>query len=295
MSVLSAIVLLTTNVTELINEVDHAIGIDGIVPRIATLVGTDSMTDVTQFLQDIKPLETDGCSFLLQEAVGNLCIPKYLIRIHVLVRITTTGIHTDIGRERKSPVEFQITIQSVTIVPGVAVVTLLHVRTRVVVVDGTESSDVQPVIAVSKVQTLTNAQGAGRVFLHFGVIENLIVGRIVFIILFAGFQCHCAALATTKGTDISHSIIVNEIGIGRQGEILLLTHTGIEHHISSGIPVAINVFRAMVTYTRRLVINLQIADGILCLCKIQAECHTLLSFRLITTVPHIQTVRPARF
>jgi len=71
-----------TEDVELVDDVDHAVGVDGIVARVTLLDSRDLTADVAALVENIVPLESDGECVALEEGHTCLSVPKELVGVH---------------------------------------------------------------------------------------------------------------------------------------------------------------------------------------------------------------------
>ena len=72
----------TAEDVELVDDVDHAVGVDGIVARVTLLDSRDLTADVAALVENIVPLESDGECVALEEGHTCLSVPKELVGVH---------------------------------------------------------------------------------------------------------------------------------------------------------------------------------------------------------------------
>ena len=82
--------LLSTEDIQLVDEVDHEVGIDGIGPGVATHHGIDCTAHIALLLQDIVELQADSSRLVLQETLGKLGIPEEFVVVHGSIGESTT-------------------------------------------------------------------------------------------------------------------------------------------------------------------------------------------------------------
>ena len=86
-----------------IDNVQHGITVDTVVPRIAAPHGIDRTTEIAFVAQDIVELKRECQILLPQEALRQLRIPHQLVRIHRSVAETAPAVFMQIGGEARSP------------------------------------------------------------------------------------------------------------------------------------------------------------------------------------------------
>ncbi|EJW95071.1 hypothetical protein EVA_16819 [gut metagenome] len=160
-----------------------------------------------------------------------------------------------------------------------------------VVVQTTEYAQIQPIVAIACTQMLTQAEVLVGILLHLCLVEDfsIIAGTCPTDMLLCGF------LVAIEGTHISHGVSVAEVGERRNGIVLILAQSCIEHEHGAGIPVTVDILRSHVAHTSSFVIHHQVADRIVGLVEEDTSTDTLLQLRIIAVVESLETVGPARF
>ena len=99
----SALPLFASEKVQAINEVYHAIAVNGIVFRILAHRGADSTADVALVPQDIVELDAYRSGIAFQEILRDLGVPYQFVPIHAGVCISAAGVLRDVGRYRHLP------------------------------------------------------------------------------------------------------------------------------------------------------------------------------------------------
>lgn len=99
----SALPLFASEKVQAINEVYHAIAVNGIVFRILAHCGADSTADVALVPQDIVELDAYRSGIAFQEILRDLGVPYQFVPIHAGVCISAAGVLRDVGRYRHVP------------------------------------------------------------------------------------------------------------------------------------------------------------------------------------------------
>lgn len=129
---------------EAVDEVDHAIGVDGVVPRVAAHLCVDGAAHVALLVQDVVELQADGGGVAFEEALGNLGVPYKLVGVHRGVGIATARAHGEVGREGHAPREVEVGIGTVREVPRIHVGVRLQLVARVLIVHAAKDAHVEP-------------------------------------------------------------------------------------------------------------------------------------------------------
>ena len=90
--------LATGEGAELVDEVHHDVGVDGVAPGVAALGGRERAADVALLLQDVVELHADGGSAVFEERLGNLRVPEQFVGVHRVFNISSARIHGEVGR-----------------------------------------------------------------------------------------------------------------------------------------------------------------------------------------------------
>lgn len=85
-----------------IDEVKHAIAVHAVIFVHRAAACSQRTADVTLLLQNVVHLEADG-GIPFQESLRQLCIPDKLVTVHTAVRISSTALVGNVGRERHVP------------------------------------------------------------------------------------------------------------------------------------------------------------------------------------------------
>ena len=132
--------LFTYNITpsqqiELINEMDHDVTVNGIVPRVRTLRSGDRTPNVTPFAQNIIPLHCDRGSIPFQETLRKFRIPNQFISIHRRIIISSTTALVYVGRETHVPRHIHLHVSPIRKVIRIQIRILLQIVPGMLVVD----------------------------------------------------------------------------------------------------------------------------------------------------------------
>ena len=80
----------------------HAIAVHAVIFVHRAAACSQRTADVTLLLQNVVHLEADG-GIPFQESLRQLCIPDKLVTVHTAVRISSTALVGNVGRERHVP------------------------------------------------------------------------------------------------------------------------------------------------------------------------------------------------
>ena len=75
---------------ELVDEVHHEIGVDGVAPSIGSLRSGQRSAHVALTVENVIELNADGGSLLLEERLSNLGVPNQFVGVHGLVGVAAT-------------------------------------------------------------------------------------------------------------------------------------------------------------------------------------------------------------
>ena len=89
--------LFSSEKVQAVDEVDHAIAVDGIVFRILAHGGADGAADVALIFQDVIELYAYRCGIAFQEILRDLGVPYQLVPVHAGIGISPAGVLRDIG------------------------------------------------------------------------------------------------------------------------------------------------------------------------------------------------------
>ena len=129
---------------EAVDEVNHAIGVDGVVPRVAAHLCVDGAAHVALLVQDVVELQADGGGVAFEEALGDLGVPYKFVRVHRGVGIATARTHGKVGRKGHAPREVEVGVGAVGEVPRIHVGVRLQLVARVLITYAAEDAYIKP-------------------------------------------------------------------------------------------------------------------------------------------------------
>lgn len=166
-----------------IDKVKHAVAVHAVIFVYRAAACSQRTADVTLLLQNVVHLEADG-GIPFQESLRQLCIPDKLVTVHTAVRISSTALVGDVSREAHAPRHTNGGVGTVRKIIRLLVV----VRIQLVALDGVVKSavqpELQPIVAISTVQTLVQRKFRGGIFLFDGF-RTLAGGLIAYIVIIA--------------------------------------------------------------------------------------------------------------
>ena len=195
---------------------------------------------------------------------------------------------TNVGAETCSPRSVDGEITSVIEAPVVHVGILLQGRACMLVVDATVHSHLHQVISEVETQVFADVGCLGGSFLQGCGAED-----IVHIHISIGQVYIAPVAAVAVAAQITHVVVMAQVGKGVYIEVLPSSHGGVEHYGSSCVPVAVDIHGSGIACASLRVIDSGAADVVAHLCIACVYHPSALLLCHISIVEEVQVVLPA--
>lgn len=116
----------TAEDVETVDDVQHGVLVDGVVPSVAAHHFVDGARQVRLTVQQVVELQADGERVAPQEALRHLCVPNELVGIHGSIAESAPAVHVQVGGYACTPRQGDIGVEAVGEGPCVEVRRGLH-------------------------------------------------------------------------------------------------------------------------------------------------------------------------
>lgn len=109
----SAPYTMTSEKIQAVDEVKHAVAVDGVVAHVGAGSGVDHAAHIALLVEDVVELQGDGGGILPQKTLGDLEVPEQFVGVHGGIAVTAAAVLRDVGGEAHVPRQIEVAAHAV--------------------------------------------------------------------------------------------------------------------------------------------------------------------------------------
>ena len=271
---------------ELVDDVEHRIGVERVAPRVGAHHGVDRAGDVALLREDVVEAEAEREGAVAEEGLRELGVPEQFVGVHRRGRETAARLHADVGGEAQTERQVEVGRGPIGEAPRVEIGARLEGGARVLIVHTAVEGHVPERTAVGQVDVFAQGEDAAdTLFGRHGGEER--------VELFEGGNA--AEGCGRRGGDEAHAAGEGRVGRGGEGEDLLLVERCVEGQAGGRIPVAREVFGSGEASAGGDIVDHERGDGVACVIEVGVGHRALLPLGVVGVVESVEHVVPRGF